>query len=319
MQLNLPILDAVKHAKNILIAGMGGGFDVLCGLPIFLELERLGHNVHLANFSFSDIAGLTEGEILTDTLVGVNTDIEEFADYFPEYYLAQWFFDERNEDVTIWCFEKTGARPLIKNYQLLVKHLEIDAIILVDGGIDSLMHGDEPQHGTLLEDSLSLLAVNELKTIPIRLMACLGLGIEGEISYAHLFENMAQLIKAGAFKGSCSLLKEMPSYQRFEEAALYIFDQQPTYPSVICSSIISAARGEYGNYHLTKRTQGNDLHISPLMPIYWFYDVPLVSRSNLLLSALRLTYSIDEAWAAMQAARHTFAPRKSAEYPLPSF
>jgi len=188
MNLNLPILDMLKGSRNILIAGMGGGFDVLSGLPIYFELESLGFDVHLANLSFSDIAGLTDGEVLTDTLVGVTTDLQGVYDYFPEYFLAEWFYDERNEEVTIWCFEKTGARPLIKNYQRLVQHLGIDAIIQVDGGVDSLMHGDEPQPGTIFEDSLSLLAVNELKTVPVRLTACLGLGIEPEVDYPYLFE-----------------------------------------------------------------------------------------------------------------------------------
>src|SRR5579859_4361972 len=220
MKLNLPVVDLLASCRSILIAGMGGGFDVLCGLPIFLELEQLGHDVHLANLSFSSIAELTDGEALTDTLVGVSADLDEVTDYFPEYYLAQWLFDERNDEVTIWCFEKSGARPLIKNYQILAKHLHLDAIIMVDGGVDSLMRGDEPQPGTLLEDSLSLLALNELKSGPIRLTACLGLGIEPEVGYAHLFENIAQLTKAGAFMGSCSLLKEMSSFQQYEEAAM---------------------------------------------------------------------------------------------------
>lgn len=101
MKLNLPILDQLKNCESILIAGMGGGFDVLAGLPIFLELEDLGFNVHLASFSFSNIAGLNDGEELTDTLVGVTYDIEDIFDYFPEYYLSQWFYDERNEEVTI--------------------------------------------------------------------------------------------------------------------------------------------------------------------------------------------------------------------------
>src|SRR5579859_3409629 len=181
MKLNLPILDYLAPCKHILIAGMGGGFDVFCGLPIYLELEQLGYDVHLANLSFSDIAGLNDGEELADTLVGVNVEIEGVFDYFPEYYLAQWFYEERNEEITIWCFEKTGARPLIKNYQTLVKHLGIDGILLIDGGVDSLMRGDEPEPGTLLEDSLSLLAVNELKQVPVRFTACLGLGIESEV------------------------------------------------------------------------------------------------------------------------------------------
>jgi len=55
MELNLPTLTQLSNCKNILIAGMGGGFDVFCGLPIYFELKKHGINAHLANFSFSDI------------------------------------------------------------------------------------------------------------------------------------------------------------------------------------------------------------------------------------------------------------------------
>ena len=317
MKLNLPILDQLAGCEHVLIAGMGGGFDVFCGLPIFLELEQLGYDTHLASLSFSDIAGLNDGEELTDTLLGVTYDIEGLFDYFPEYYLSQWFYDERNEEVTIWCFEKTGARPLIKNYAALVEHLDIDGIILVDGGVDSLMRGDEPEPGTMFEDSLSLLAVNELKNVPVRLLTCVGLGIEPEVGYAHVFENIALATQLGAFKGSCSLLKEMDSYKRFEEAVLYTFDQQPDFASVICSSLISAVRGAYGNYHLTKRARGSELNISPLMPIYWFFDAPLIARRNLLLPHLRLTFTVEDAWLAMQNMRSAVRFRETPAYPLP--
>lgn len=317
MNLNLPILHELSTCKSILIAGAGGGFDVFSGLPIYFELERRGLNVHLANLSFSDIAGLNDGEQLTDTLVGVSADLEIFTDYFPEYYLSQWFLEERNEYLTIWCFEKTGARPLIKNYRVLVEHLGIDAILLVDGGIDSLMFGDEPEPGTMLEDSLSILAVDELRTLKFRGLACLGLGIEHEVGYAHLFENIAQLTKDNGFKGVSSLSKAMPCYESYERAVMYTFDQQPDHPSVICSSVISAVRGEYGNYHLVKRTEESVLNISPLMPIYWFFDLKTVARRNLLLPQLRLTFTIDEAWRVMQKVRGGLTFRKTPQFPLP--
>jgi hypothetical protein len=53
------------------------------------------------------------------------------------------------------------------------------------------------------------------------------------------------------------------------------------------------------------------------MPIYWFFDAAAVARQNRLLPHLRLTYTVDEAWAAMQAARSTFALRDTPAYPLP--
>lgn len=317
MQLNLPILDKLNHSEHILIAGMGGGYDVFSGLPIYFELKKLGFDVHLANFSFSDIDALTEGEALTDTLVGVTIDIEGIFDYFPEYFLAQWFYDSLNEFVTIWSFHKTGVRPLVQNYKALIKHLGIDTIILIDGGIDSLMVGDEPEPGTILEDTISLCAMNELFTVRTRLMATIGLGVEFEVEYPYLFQNIANLTKFDAFVGSCSLTKQMDVYRLFEESIFFVFDQQPKYPSIICSSIVSAVRGEYGDFHLVKRTEGNNLRISPLMSIYWFYDAVKVAQQNQLLPKLRLTYTIDDAWNVMKRYRESTEYRPLPEHPLP--
>ena len=99
-------------------------------------------------------------------------------------------------------------------------------IILVDGGVDSLMRGDESRAGTIFEDFLSLLAVSQLNNIKVRITACLGLGVEHELDNAYVFENIAHLAKQDALLGVCALTKQMPAYQRFEEAVLYVFDQQ---------------------------------------------------------------------------------------------
>lgn len=317
MKLNIPILEKIPADATILIAGAGGGYDIFSGLPLFFELEDLGYDVHLANFSFSDVVGLYEGEQLSDTLVGVSIDVEHTEDYFPEYYLAEWFFDERNEFVTVWCFQKTGARPLIQNYRLLTKHLGVDCIILVDGGVDSLMRGDEPNPGTLLEDTLSIIAVNEMNHVPLRFLTCIGLGIEFEIGYAHLFQNISALAKLSGFLGSCSLIKQMPTFQKYKEAVLYTFDQQPKYPSVICSSLISSVHGEYGDYHLTNKTKGNELRISTLMAMYWFFDLQVVAKQNYLIQDLKASYTVDEAWNKMNEVKATLSDRAIPINPLP--
>jgi hypothetical protein len=51
MQLNLPIFDRLADCRNILIAGMGGGFDVFSGLPIYFALPERGQRAHLANLT----------------------------------------------------------------------------------------------------------------------------------------------------------------------------------------------------------------------------------------------------------------------------
>lgn len=317
MKFNLPIFDQVADCKNLLIAGMGGGFDIFCGLPIFFELQNRGQSVHLANFSFADIVNYAHGTRLTDTLVGITDDFEGHTVYAPEMYLARWFHQERNEAVTIWCFHKTGADPLYKNYQVLIEHLGIDGILLIDGGVDSLMQGDEAAMGTVLEDGISLFVVNELVDIPTRIVVSTAFGAERDISYAHVFENIATLTQANAFLGTCSLTPQMEAYQQYESAVLFVQDQPVQDPSVINSSIISAVQGHYDNFHLTEKTRGSRLWISPLMPLYWFFDLPLVARHNKLISQLRGTKTIRQALEVYAHTASLIPRRRKTRIPLP--
>lgn len=129
--LNLPILDQLAASRSVLIVGIGGGFDVFCGLPLFFHLRDRGLQVHLANYSFSDIQSHASGLRLSDTLVGVTADHPHMVIYHPELYLARRFRQARGEEVPIWAFHKTGVRPLRDNYQRLVERLQIDTLILI--------------------------------------------------------------------------------------------------------------------------------------------------------------------------------------------
>jgi hypothetical protein len=293
--LNLPILEQLTGAKSILIAGTGGGFDVFCGLPIYFELRRLGKEVHLANFSQSDVSKVRGGLRLTPTLIGVVRTQASRLTYFPELYLAQWFSAVHGVDVPIWCFAETGVRPLRENYKALIDYLSIDAIVLVDGGVDSLMRGDETEWGSPTMDALTLAAVSKLDSIKTRILACIGFGAEREVTYSHVLENIAQLTEEDAFLGSCSLTKRMAAYKFYEDAVLYVQANPHQKPSIINSSVISAVRGSFGDHHLTSETHGHKLWISPLMSLFWFFELDLVARRNLLIAAIEETETLADA------------------------
>lgn len=316
MQLNLPIFDQLAGCKNLLIAGMGGGFDIFCGLPIYFELQRRGQTAHLANFSFSEITMLRGGIHLSSSLVGVQAGQPDLLPYFPELYLSQWFAEKRAQTVTVWSFAKTGAQPLLDNYRILIEHLGIDGILLIDGGVDSLVRGDEAGTGTLIEDACSLYAVNELIQVPMRLVACLGMGAEQDMAYAHILQNIAALMAVNGFLGACALTPQMEAYQLYEEAALYTQSQPVQEASVINSSIISAVLGHYGDYHLTEKTKGGRLWISPLMALYWFFDLSAVARHNLYLPHLKGTDSFMAALHAYRNAARSFPRRYASTFPL---
>jgi hypothetical protein len=300
MRLNLPILDQLADSQNILIAGAGGGFDVFSGLPIYFALREMGKTVHLANYSFSEleiVKAVSEPIILLDgRVLGATGTLKIELPYYPEGYLTRWFEQVRGEDVTVWMFARTGAAPLVESYTALVKHLNIDAIILVDGGVDSIMHGDEIGSGTLVEDSITLAAVQHID-VPVKILACIGFGTEVEESVCHYnaLENMAGLIKAGAFLGSCALAPQMEAFQLFEAACRYVWEL-PNHPkSHISTRIIPAARGEFGDYHLYPETHYSGVFISPLMSLYWFFDARKVTEHNMLIPLIGETQTTTQA------------------------
>lgn len=316
MDLNLPLLNQLSNCKNLLIAGMGGGYDVFCGLPIYFELKKHGVNAHLANFSFSDIESVDSGNRLSKTLVGITRKQERVFPYFPELHLVHWFKEKRNEDITIWCFHKTGAAPLTENYRILAEHLSLDGILLVDGGVDSLVRGDEAELGTAIEDLTTLYAVNQLSDIHNRWLACVGFGAEQNLTHAHILENIASLTKAGGFLGSCSLTPQMEVYQDYEEAVVHVQSNEFQDPSVINSSIVSAVRGQYGDYHLTEKTRRGHLWISPLMSLYWFFDFDCVVKENMLLPEIEGTLLFRDALYKVIARAERLSRRAESKIPL---
>jgi hypothetical protein len=317
MELNLPILDRLMACKHLLIAGMGGGFDLFCGLPIYFELQRRGQKAHLANYSFAPAALLRRKEGLTDTLVEVTADVKGPAVAFPELSLTRWFRERRGEETPIWCFAKTGPRGLRADYRALVDHLQVDGILLVDGGVDSLLQGDETEVGTLVEDATSMVAVEALRDVPLRLVACIGFGAERDMTHAQVLENIAALAAADGFLGACSLVRQMEAYQAYEEAVTAVHGQPFQDPSVINASILSAVRGHYGDYHLTQKTKGSRLWISPLMPVYWFFDFAAVVQRNRFLAEIVETDSFMEAATAFLQWRQRARVRPASRIPLP--
>ncbi|MDQ7037291.1 MAG: DUF1152 domain-containing protein [Anaerolineae bacterium] len=114
-------------------------------------------------------------------------------------------------------FDNPAVETLKAAYKHLVKKFNIDTLILVDGGVDSLMRGNEQAPGSLLEDTISLIAIEDLD-VPTKILATIGFGTEVEegVCHHHALENMAALTKARAFYGSCSLLPQMIGFDKFE-------------------------------------------------------------------------------------------------------
>ena len=137
-----PLFAALAPARNVLIAGAGGGFDVYAGLPLAVSLWDAGVEAHLANLAFSQLELLDLDVWLAENVAAVTPEVAGLEDYFPERTLARWLA-AHDLPSTVYAFPRLGVQPLRAAYRALVDHLGVDAVVLVDGGTDILMRGDE--------------------------------------------------------------------------------------------------------------------------------------------------------------------------------
>lgn len=296
--MQLPFFREIESSRTVLLAGAGGGFDIFAALPLYFALRQAGKTVYLANLSFSQLYAST-GKRIGRALVEVTAQTQATLRYFPELHLARWF-KEQGEDITLYAFDRTGVRPLQEGYRYLVKQLQPDTLILIDGGTDSLMRGDEPELGTPEEDMASLAAVDTLD-IAKKMLVCIGFGVDTfhGVSHAYYLEAVADITRQGGYLGAWSLTPEMPEVKFYREACDAVHAEMFNNPSIVNCSILSAVEGHFGNYHATYRTEGSKLFINPLMSLYWAFRLEAVVNRNLYLDRVRETETYQDICTAI--------------------
>ena len=279
--------------------GVGDGFDVYSGLPIYYTLLKLGKKVHLASYSstnFETIKQFAEPKELNPQIFGANAKIKASCSHYPEGYLSKWLKKNMGVDKTVWMFKKTGPKTLKPAVEKLIENLEIDAVILVDTGVDSIMAGDEEGSGTMLEDTITLSAFKDIpNTIP-KILMCSGMGTEVEENVCNLnaLLNISILTKLNGFYGSCSLVNYMKSFQFYKSACDYVFSQNGHSVSNNCTRIISATEGEFGNIHTYNTENQPQIMVSPIMSICWFFNADAVIYRNKIIPHIQEIEDFDD-------------------------
>jgi hypothetical protein len=310
------LFAALAPARRVLVAGAGGGFDVYAGLPLAFALAAAGKTVHLANLSFSQLWGAPLEDRLTPAVVAVDPDTPGPDDYFPERTLARWL-DEHDRPSTVYAFELVGVVPLREAYAKLVETLDIDAIVLVDGGTDILMRGDEAGLGTPGEDMSSLAAVAGLTGVAIRLVVCVGLGIDAYhgVTNVDTLENIATLNRDGAYLGALSIPRDSEEGAAYLDAVADAMAVTRTRPSIVNGQVAAAIRGEFGDVRFTSRTAGGELFVNPMMAIYLTFDLMGLYRRLDYRMALEGTQTPRQVAAAIERHRAEITPRPRRRVP----
>jgi len=123
------LAEALAGKKRILLAGAGGGYDLLGAVPLYVALSASGEReVHLASLSFTYLNGL-DGAIQQrryPNLYEVPALAATPDAYCPEAWLASWLSAALGRTQSVWSFEKTGVRPLERAYRHLIERLELN-------------------------------------------------------------------------------------------------------------------------------------------------------------------------------------------------
>ena len=309
---HLPADDRLFGAKRVLLLGAGGGYDVLGAVPLFIELRARGMVADFASVSFAALESLVGAvpEARASCLFRVDASAAATTSYCPEAWLARWLKESQAHDAPVWAFKKVGVKPLREALALLTERLETDLVVLVDGGIDLSLRGDEASIGTPAEDLASLCAVAGLN-LP-SLAMCVGFGSELRegIAHAQVLERFAELQRTGAFLGANTLQLETPAGAAYRDALAFVqAGQREQRGTHVQQVVLASMEGRFGS-------PAPDVWISPLAAICWFFDVPGMAATHLFLKHLEDTQTIWDVTNVIRACRKTLEVRPRSVIPI---
>lgn len=286
--------------RTVLLSGCGGGFDFVHSLVLYPELIRMGKKIVIGSYSFGNptkITGATpffaEGEAIA---VRVSASSVADSHYGPEVHLCS-YLDQAIPSYaphSIYAYyARSFSVPLLTRlYEKIIAIHAVDAVIVVDGGSDALMVGDEQGLGDPIEDAVSIAAVSALTSLRAKILAVIGLGTDryNHVSDAASLRAIAELTRQGGFLGAVSLEPESVGSRFYRDCLDHIYQRQQ-FRSVVAGTIDAAIQGWYGSGavppNLEQRVATDQLFFWPIMAIVWGFDIDAVAQRSLIASWIR--------------------------------
>lgn len=199
--------------------------------------------------------------------------------YFPEYELSKAI------QGPVYAFHgDRGGAGILKGLQNLVEMYNINTILTVDGGTDSLMLGHEEELGTPHEDMLTLSVINRLvldnQSLNLKAyLYVLGYNIDAihNIQDRDVLSSVMDMIRKEGFLGCYHLLNNPESSRRYYETFLECSPENSWINSLVCASLVG--REETPSWIKPFRGE-TKIPVSPLMGLYWIFDLPKLVGSK---------------------------------------
>lgn len=318
--------------RTVLLCGCGGGHDFVASLLLVPELRRLGKKVLIGSYSFGDpeeIGGeapvvFREGDAVAKRVTAASVPP---AAYAPEVRVCSFLdrrFPKDGPHAVYAYYARAFSVPRLRRlYAGWVAEHAIDAVVLFDGGSDSLMVGDEEGLGDPVEDAVSVTAVATLDGPRVAILVSVGLGSDrfNGVSDAASLRAIAELTRSGGYLGALGLEPGGEAFEFYRAAVRHLYAGQE-FRSGVTANVVSAVEGCFGAEcapdvlplgHSPPRT----LFVWPPMALLWAFDVRAVAERSLLAHWIRDCETPRECWLAVAAGRRALGPRRRGVENLP--
>lgn len=295
--------ELALNSKKALLIGIGGGGDIIQGIPIKNYFKLLGvEEVYLAGvagewwpfdtstpseYIWAPTAYLVEdldnAQLVCPGAARVNKDTTYKGRSIAEAKVAQVL----EEDTYVFGV-RGGVQGLLKSFNEFIDKMGIDMVVGMDIGSDSLYSGEDEVHQpkTPLVDFIVLSALSKLKVNSVYGLA--GLGCDGEMEIVDVERNISKIMKAGGFISAYGLTQK--DIAEMEKACELFPDPVEKFPCL-------AAKGDftYKNMKLMD-VWGATVKIMPITAVTLFFDPAVVVESCARYAAeIYETNSLEEA------------------------
>lgn len=323
------------RVKTVFITGCGGGFDFVHSMTVIPILRQHGKQVVIGSNSFGLPHIIEGGQLYWESstrsqprcaVYRVDGSCKGPEYYAPEVGLCNCLDALYPDTAPHWVYAyyaRSMTVPDMKElYECIVEDHEVDAVLAIDGGSDSLMKGDEKGLGDPVEDAttLSSIALIDKPRVLSKTLVCIGVGCDrfNGVSDSSTLRAIAELTRTGAFLGCAAL---SPPVVSLYERVIKHQERIASFNSVIANAIVAAGQGAFGSQHvpesLRERVMPGQLYLWPFMAMHFGFDIQGVVDRSLMCPLLEPARTVEEQHMALRIFRQRMQNSLVEEEPLP--
>lgn len=306
----------LNESKSVLLVGCGGGYDIYAGLPFY---SQYGTKMTLANISFAETR-LLKSVLSQDDQNFLDNNQYVCLDYktrtnslghtYPSNYVPEYWMSKALQK-PVYAIFPNGVIPLTNIFTRICLDHNIDTILVIDAGVDSLLFGDEEDIGSFSEDMSTIVALSNLSSIPHKILVNTAWGSEARVSSGRFFENVNTLIRQNGLLGTQMLELDSKECQFYLNVMNQCYPENSTINGCLHASLHGMRFNEIDPWH-KKRDPDMvgydefDITVigTPLGALYWAFDLDKVVRNILYRDMLQATETIMDVDNTVHQFRH---------------